>query len=384
MGGSSHLSSLLAQGFASDDHSVIVITASYEDAPECEMQGEVKIRRFKAWKLPRLGRLLAFDIRFCTTPANIRRIFRALDDFKPEVLHIHGQFMDLAWIVSVYARRRNIPTLLSIHTRLESPSKSIQFVFGLLDRLFVGPLIRMSTPSVVAMDKLMRDYISEKYCIPNHRIVAIPVGVATDGTSSVASASEVRSKYGLGDGPIVLSVGHVIPVRDRVALIKALPRMLCEYGDLKVVVVGDVEYPKFLDVAKELGVENHLICLGRLQKEDVKNLFQIAAVEAHDLQGLGMGTANLEAMQAGCPVVVAIEPDNFLDFNLRNGIDALLVAPNDSDAIAQAIIDLLGNVERAATVGANGRNLVARHFSIDAVSAKHIEVLDRLVHGVSR
>lgn len=360
----------------------MVFTASYENAPEHETQGTVKIRRFKAWKLPKFGKLLAFDIRFCTTPANIRRIFRALDDFKPDVLHIHGQFMDLAWIASAYARRRRIPTLLSVHTRLESPNFFVQAIFSVLDRRFVAPLIRMSSPSVVAMDKLMRAYISKNYRIPDQRIVAIPVGVLTRTNVVRAHDSEIRSKYGLGNGPIVLSVGHVIPVRDRVALVRAMPKVLNDYNDLQVVVVGDIEYPKFLAVANELGIQKHVVCVGRLRREEVNELFQIAAVEAHDLQGLGMGTANLEAMQAGCPVVVAVERDNFLEFDLRSGVEVLLVPPNDSIAIAEALTGLIGDTDKARAIGANGRELVNEQFSIDTVAAKHIEVLENLVKRV--
>jgi hypothetical protein len=46
-------------------------------------------------------------------------------------------------------------------------------------------------------------------------------------------------------------------------------------------------------------------------KAEVPNYLVAATVEAHDLQGYGMGTATLESMAAGVPVIVAVRPDNF-------------------------------------------------------------------------
>ena len=38
---------------------------------------------------------------------------------------------------------------------------------------------------------------------------------------------------GLGDVPLILSLGHVIPLRDRLALVEALPTILAKHPDTK-------------------------------------------------------------------------------------------------------------------------------------------------------
>ena len=49
------------------------------------------------------------------------------------MIHQHGQFMDLTWATGDYARRRGVPALLSIHTRLENPVAHYRHAFRGLD-----------------------------------------------------------------------------------------------------------------------------------------------------------------------------------------------------------------------------------------------------------
>ena len=379
VGGSAHLSSLLAQKYADAGHSVLVVTCDYEGAPSVERIGKVDIERLPAWRLPRLGSLVAFDIRFTFRPRSIRRLFRLLDDFRPDVLHIHGQFMDLAWLGSHYASRRKIPVLLSVHTRLESPKPAINGVFRFIDRTLVRPLIRRGDPAVVVMDSLMERYVASTYGVSLNKREPIPVGIEIQPAVSHASDSEVRAKFSLGPGPIILSIGHVIALRDRIALVKALPAVLQEFPDAQLVVAGSVEYPEFLSVAEKLGVIHAVHCLGRVPKADVVDLFKVAAVEAHDLQGIGMGTANLEAMAAGVPVVVAVAADNFPGMTLLDGEEVFLVGPNQHDQIGAHICHVLRDPDWAKCVGEAGRRLVAERFSIEAVTGRHLDALKRLV-----
>jgi glycosyltransferase involved in cell wall biosynthesis len=322
---------------------------------------------------------LAFDIRFTFRPKSIRRLVRLLDDFQPDALHIHGQFMDLAWLGSIYAAKRHVPVLLSVHTRLESPKAAINGVFRLIDKCFVAPLIRRANPTVVVMDALMDRYVSSTYKVAVEKRAPIPVGIEINLNPSNASEEDVRKKFSLGPGEIILSVGHVIALRDRIALVKALPAVLQEFPNAQLVVAGSVEYPEFLSVAESLQVMHAVHCLGRVPKTDVIDLFKIAAVEAHDLQGIGMGTANLEAMAAGVPVVVAVGSDNFPKFTLKDGTDVLLVGANQHDQIGAQICRVLREPEWARAVGESGRRLVAERFSIEAVTHGHLEVLSAMV-----
>ena len=162
---------------------------------------------------------------------------------------------------------------------------------------------------------------------------------------------------------------------------RALPGLRRRIPDIKVLVVGDLLYPRFLEVADELGVRDSLICVGAVPRDQVADYLAVADVEAHDLQGLGLGTASLEAMLAEVPVVAALRADNFPGIDLVSGENITIVPLGDDLALVDAIDGLIRDPDRAAAIAKEQRRLVEEHFSLDVVAARHLEhfqeMLDR-------
>jgi glycosyltransferase involved in cell wall biosynthesis len=383
VGGSSHLSESLARAYAEAGHEVLVLTVAYRGAPASEQRDGLQIVRLPAWVLPRLGMSIDFDVSFAFGPRNLRRVFRILGRFAPDVIHQHGQFLDLTWLTSIYARRRGVPVLLSVHTRLEGTRRRYDLAFRLLDAVLVRPLVALSRPRYVVMDRLMEQYIDTRYHPGRQNMVAIPVGIHTTAEHGARHCSRraVRDALGIGERPMILSLGHVIPLRDRLTLVEALPAILRRRRDAVVVVVGDVNYDAFRRRADELGVGAHIVCTGSVPRDDVAAYLAAADVECHDLQGLGLGTASLEAMFAQVPVVAAVRPDNFPGIDLRSGENITLVPIGDADALAAAICDLLDSPAAARHIAMAQRELVAKHFSMEAVTREHLSELADLVYG---
>ncbi len=103
VGGSSHLTDSLAREYRAAGHEVLVITAEYGDAPAEESRDGIRIVRLPARHLPKLGTSVDFDITFTFGVRNLRRVFALLDEFRPDVIHQNGQFLDLSWLTAVYA-----------------------------------------------------------------------------------------------------------------------------------------------------------------------------------------------------------------------------------------------------------------------------------------
>jgi glycosyltransferase involved in cell wall biosynthesis len=375
-GGSSHLAESLAAGYVAAGHQVLVLTAAYADAPETERRDGYRIVRLPAFMLPETRLQVSFDISFTSRPSVLRRVRRLLDDFAPDVIHQHGQFFDLTWATSVYARRRRVPVLLSIHTRLENPSARYRKIFRVLDAMLVKPFLWWSKPRLVVMDVLMEDYIRQRYRGAFSGLESIPVGV--DPTWVLGGNGDVvRRRHGLGDAPVILSVGHVIPLRDRITLVEALPAVLAAVPDARVLIAGHDYYPVFMHKARALGVEHAITCLGRVPKSDIPDYLAAADVECHE-QGFGLGTATLEAMAAGVPVVAPARADNFPGMTLQDGWEIMLCAPGDSASLAERLIAVLTDARLAKDVGAGGQALVHRHFTLSRVVERHLEALARM------
>ncbi len=379
VGGSSHLSESLAHEYAMAGHDVLVITAAYGDAPLEEISDRgYRVVRLPAWGMPTLGLSIDFDISFTIRPSNLWRVRRLLDEFAPDVVHQHGQFLDLSWITGRWARRRGVPVLLSIHTRLENPNRIYALLFALLDYLLVRPIVNSYDPYVVVMDRKMDAYIRSRYATRERRLVDIPVGIELDRFTAEGDGARVRELWGLGDRPVILSLGHVIPLRDRVALVEALPGVLRRFPETVVMVVGNVHYRAFLDKAQELGVTDHILCVGAVPKEEIADYLAAAQVEAHDLDGHGLGTASLESMAAGVPVVAAVHVDNFRGIELHNGENIVLVSEGRPAELAGALIHVLSDPEGSELIAKNQRDLIDRSFSMSAVTRRHLDAFEAM------
>jgi 1,2-diacylglycerol 3-alpha-glucosyltransferase len=374
--GSAHLTDELATRLTRRGAEVLVVTTAYGGAPADESRGNYRVVRLPSWDLPKTTLSFNFDISLAAGPRNLRRLSLLLDEFAPDVLHQHGQFFDLTFMSSVWARRRKVATVLSVHTRLEHPSALYGGVLSLSDRTIVRAFMALSRPDVVAMDTQMWEYISRRYGVPAHRMAFIPAGVEPPRVNRSAGLA-MRERLGAGDRPIVLSLGHVIPLRDRLGLIDALPALLEKRPDALVVIVGHVYDDRFLRRAEELGVRDRIILTGSVPKAEVADYVAAADVEIHDLQGHGLGTASLEVLGAGVPVVAVVRPDNFPGVTLRSWENIVLVGPDHPRSLAEAVVRLLDDRELAGHVAAGQQRLVREHFTLDVVTDAHIALYER-------
>lgn len=372
------MSEALARHVAAAGHEVLIVAAAYRDAPAEEELDGLRIVRLRSVALTsRIA--FNYDIPFTASPGNMRRLFHLLDEFAPDIVHQHGQFFDLTWMSSLWARRRRVPTVLTVHTRFQSPFRVHAAAMRIADSLVVRPFVRLGDPYVVPVDVFVHDYVEARFGIHRDRIVDIPVGVES-ARFRTADRPLMRQRLGIGDRPMILSVGHVIPLRDRLALVEAMPALLAQFPDVVVVVVGRVYDDRFVHRARALGVDRALITTGEVPKDDVPLYAAAADVEAHDLQGLGFGTASLEMLAAGVPVVSVVRADNYPTAPFVDGEHLILAASNEPSALASAFARLIADPDLRARVGAGGQRLIEDRFSMESVTQRYLELYARAVH----
>lgn len=378
VGGSAHMAASLAAEFAASGHEVLAITAAYGGAPADEQRDGYRVVRLPAMKMPQIGLSIDFDMSFASVrPGNWRRIWKLLNEFKPDAIHLHGQFFDLSWLAGIYARRHRIPMLLTIHTLLVSDKKLYSTVFRFLDTVLVKPILDYLKPRYVLLDKLGVDYCVERYGTSDANSEYFPIAVDIAHFEKPLT-KDVRAEHEIGDGPLIVSLGHVIPLRNRLPLIEALPSILDKHPGVRVLVVGRVYHDAFLKRARELGVEDVLTVTGAVPKEDVPAYFAAADIVTHDLHG-GCGTASLEAMLSGTATIASVTEDNYPGIELHNGENILLVRPDDSDALARTVIELLDDPSRRSAIAARESAMVRANFGLDVVAEEHLRTFEKLV-----
>ena len=89
------------------------------------------------------------------------------------------------------------------------------------------------------------------------------------------------------------------------------------------------------------------------------------------------GTVLIEAMACGRPVVSTNVGG--LRWTVRDGVDGLLVPPNDTEALATACVALLSDVELANRMGAAGRDAAVQTWEWKSLMSKLVSYMDGLV-----
>jgi glycosyltransferase involved in cell wall biosynthesis len=300
---------------------------------------------------------------------------KLIADFRPDVLSCHGQIFDLTWRAVGIGRKTGIPSVVTVHSAIRHTNRAADAVLAAAELTTVRPMLRGKDVQWIAVDKRTYEHTRDRYRIPEERLHFAPVMlhaerfVAGDGEAA-------RARFDLGAGPLILSLGHVVPVRDRVALVRALPLLLDARPDLKVVIVGELYTDEFRQVAEGLGVASAIVTTGRVPHDAIRDLLGAASLETHDLQGIGLGITTLEAMAASVPVVAYVPDDNYPGMSLTTFPELALLPDAEPATIARAVLELLDDPARREIVVEEQHRFVDSIFGPGAVAGRYEAVFD--------
>lgn len=172
-------------------------------------------------------------------------------------------------------------------------------------------------------------------------------------------------------GPILLTVGMLIDLKGQQELVPAMTAVLERLPEATLLLVGDGENRVRLErLITDRGLGERVKLLGH--RQDVAALLQLADGLVSASRSEGFGMAVLEAMAAG-KAVVAVHTPAFEEF-ATDGVSALFVASQDEQLLAQGILEVFGDPERAAALGAAARR-AAEAFRAEKTAALLLSVL---------
>jgi glycosyltransferase involved in cell wall biosynthesis len=184
-----------------------------------------------------------------------------------------------------------------------------------------------------------------------------------------------------GDEPIVLHVANMNhPVKRQEDLLEAQGQLVRRGRSCQVFFVGDgPRRPQLQVLAERLGVAARAHFLGH--RRDVPALYARATVGVLCSTHEGLSNAVIEGMAAGLPMVVTRVGGN--PDLVEDGVRGRLVEPLQSELLADALEDLLGNADRARSMGAEARRFVERELGMARMVRAHEEVYERVLEGGS-
>lgn len=363
---------LLSKKLAEAGHAVTVITSRIEGASAIDNSSGLNVYRLPSIRYPKLEILHNADLYTNLVPGNLSRIIGTLARNEVDVVQTYGQFFDLTFLSVLAAKLLRKPVVLTIGTRMEHTVRLYDVLFRFVDETLIRHLVARRVDGIVAMDKLMRDYMIRRYGVSEPVIRFIPAGVDIERFAE-PKAEFVRKMYGIRNtDPVILSVGTISNLRGARSLIQAMPRVLKQFPNAKLLLVGSTYSSEPVQLANKLGLDGSVVFCGRVDYDMIPSYLAACDVEGHDLDsGLGIGLASLEAMAAGKAVLSSASEDNFMDLRLSNWNNIVLVRPGNTEDVSDALLRLLSDRALREGIGKNSQSLVREHFSLDSVCRKY-------------
>jgi phosphatidylinositol alpha-1,6-mannosyltransferase len=237
------------------------------------------------------------------------------------------------------------------------------------------------TDTVTFVSRYTRERFASAFG-PHAGLEHVPPGVDTDRFHpDPASRAELRARYGLGERPTVLCLSRLVPRKGQDMLIKALPSIRRRVDGAALVIAGGGPYMTALhELADRLGVSDHVTFTGGVPAADLPAYHAMADVFAMpcrtrgaglDVEGLGI--VFLEASATGVPVIAG--SSGGAPETLQHNKTGMVVDGRSVDQIADAVSGLLADPDRAAKMGAAGRDWVTAHWRWDDLAGRLADLI---------
>lgn len=291
-------------------HTVFIFTTTDKD-----------VNRYEDWQIIRIPSIPFFA--FKDRRVAYRGFNTALDiakQYQLDVIHTQTEFA-LGLLGVWIAKELKIPVLHTYHTQYEDYVHYIAkgmvirpSMVKYMVRSFMSDLDGVICPSEIVYDLLL------KYKIPIEKRV-IPTGIELTKFQrpeiSEADLLQLREKLGISPKEtMLLSLSRVSYEKNIQAILAAMPDVLQENSDVKLVVAGDGPYLDDLkEQARSLGISDHVLFTGMIAPSETALYYKAADFFISASTSETQGLTYLESIASGTPIIAHGNPylDNVID-----------------------------------------------------------------------
>lgn len=302
-----------------------------------------------------------------------RAVFSAIEDLTAQtgtqVIHAHGYKADIYAFLALRGSR--IPLVSTCHNWLDN--NLMLSLYGALDRL----VLRKYTRVVAVSDEVQQRLLKAGVHKDRIRLIRNGIDLRPFDRALRSAGSDVP-----GDGDLVVGqIGRLSLEKGVDIFLRAAARVLSQVPNARFVVAGDgPDREKLETLINDLKIGDRVSLLGR--QDEVVSVYASLDLMVSPSRQEGLPMAILEGMASGLPLIataVGQVPSVVLD-----GKTGVLVPSEDSDRMAQAIVDLLRDPARRSSLGAAARQLVADEFSAQRMMSDYVQVYAEAVESAEK
>lgn len=290
-----------------------------------------------------------------------------------DVIHC-GNIRPVGYAVQWAHRRLDVPYLVYVNggdllrerVKASNPIKRI-----------AARSIFSSAAGVVATSKwvadISADVMREIGVTSPPPIAAIGLGTDPDHFSPSRDSGLLRTVWGIGNAPVMLTVARLVPHKGQDTGLRVLSALAQDFPELRYVLVGDGHHEGELRrLAVELGVASQVVFAGNLTDSELAEAYATSTVYLglsridREINAEGFGISFLEAAASGIPSVAG--NSGGVSSAVRNNETGFLVPPLDVKAAAAKVRSLLVDAALQESMGTAGRKAVETHFNWERVA----------------
>ena len=296
-------------------------------------------------------------------PLLVYKLLRIVKEYRIDL--VHGQAARAEFYARIAAGIARVKYVSTVAMPVEgfNVSYSRRYLYCMLDHITERFVDRF----LVCSETLRKTYVL-KHLIPEKLVTRIYNGIeidlyspGVDGKKCSHFKDELRIPQ---DTVLIGAIGRMVWQKGFEHLVRAIPHMAKELSNFTVLFVGDGELRNDLEQqCKDHNIDDRVIFSGF--RSDIKEILSFIDVLVIPSLREGFPMVTLEAMAMARPIVatsIAGIVEQIID--MKTG---LLVPPEDSDALAGAVVTIVQDKILADTLARNAREYVIEHFSIEKI-----------------
>ncbi len=196
---------------------------------------------------------------------------------------------------------------------------------------------------------------------------------------------KLRKKYNVKQNEIIiLAVGRLVYKKGFDYLIKAIPEVIKNQKNIKLLIGGDGTLKKELEsLTKKLKLENYVTFTGTINRNEIVYYYNMADIMVTpsiiDKKGNidGRPLVILESMACGKPQIVTNLPG--ISDNLVDNVNAILVPQRNSSALAKAILKLTKSKKTRDKMGRQNLRLSRSKLSTYKIGYRYTKSFEKIL-----
>mgnify|MGYP000484324156 CR=1 FL=1 len=348
----------LSKRLIKDGHEVTVVTyRDNADVPEYENDKGVNVYRVDNYMI-HPNNFIDWIMQL-----NFNMLSKATEIINKEggfdVIHAHD------WLVTYAAKSLknayDIPIVATIHATEAGRNSGIHDE----TQRYINDtewLLTYEATEVIVNSNYMKNEIQRLFGLPFDKINVIPNGINLSNFTGIERDYDFRRQYAMDNEKIILYVGRLVYEKGVQHLIAAMPKILSNYNDAKLIIAGRGGMMDELRAeASNLGLNDKIYFTGYLNSKQVQKMYKCADVAVFPSTYEPFGVVALEGMLSGTPVVVSdVGGLNEIVQHRENGMKSYAGNPN---SIADSILELLYNPGLCAEVSRAAKAKVKAQYN---------------------